>query len=81
MNKNDGFIVTKFLINSTDFCLYSNQNIVAYVDSSKKVYCYDFEGNLDTELKIDKFTSNYHLIGISNDKLIFFDQNQVALNF
>ena len=79
MNKNDGFVVTKFFIYSKNICLYSNQYIIT-LDSLSKVYFHDFKGKLENERKIDNLTSNHQLIGTSDEKLIFFDPITLTLN-
>ena len=83
MNRNNGLIARSFNINSNDLFIYSNQYIVTY-GKNGKVICYDFEGKVDVEQEINNITPNNQLIGIKNDEqeqLIFFDPNQVTLNF
>jgi hypothetical protein len=81
MNRNDGLVLKTLQINATDFHLISNEYILTYDAPSKTLCSYDFDGNKDAEQRFDKLPLKNQLVTVSNEKAIFYDTTQMALNF
>jgi hypothetical protein len=83
MNRDDGIISKSFQLEGAplNFQIFSNEGILTYENNSKKMKLYDFDGKKNSEIYFDKLTPNNQLIGISDEKAVFFDSNQMVLNF
>ena len=81
MNRADGLIVKSFRIDANDFTVYLDQFILAFKCETRKLYSFNFNGKLETDKNLENITQGNQLIEISEDELIFYDSNQVSLNF
>ena len=81
MNRADGLILKSFRIDANDFTVYLDQFILAFKCETRKLYSFNFNGKLETDKNLENITQGNQLIEISEDELIFYDSNQVSLNF
>lgn len=81
MKRSDGLISRSFSIDANDFLLYLDKYILAYDSDTKTLRSYDFDGKKVTEDKFESFSTNYKLVCISDQDLVFFDETQPALYF
>ena len=86
MNKTDGLVSKTFSINANDFTLYLEKSLLVYDNNLNVLAHFDLEGN-KTEIKCDdNLPKGFELVDYSNcsvtdDQLVFFNQNELKIKY
>ena len=81
MNRLDGLVTRSFDARGTDFSLYLDQHVLSFDTTTRKFYSFDFGGKMECELSLESVTAGNQLCGVSDEELVFYDSQQVSLNF
>ena len=81
MDRQSGIVTKTFKINSNDFVLYLQTNLLKYDSKLKILTSYDLNGNYVGRIAIEKTNEQYELLECSNKKLFFFNPVDVSIQF